>query len=174
MNFELEQGIAILENTPAVMRKLIGSLSETWTSKNEGPKSWSPYDIIGHLIHGEKTDWMSRMDIILDGNENQVFEPFDRFAQFENSKGKSLEDLLEEFSSLRQINLTKLRSKELSEKELLMESIHPDLGRVILKELLASWVVHDLNHIAQTCRVMAYQYSQEVGPWKNYMGILKR
>lgn len=172
MKFELDQGIAILENTPAVISNLIGSLSESWTSKSEGPKSWSPYDIVGHLIHGEKTDWISRMEIILDGNKNQVFEPFDRFAQFENSKGRSLEDLLEEFSSLRDSNLTYLKSKKLSTDDLLMEAKHPDFGRVILSELLASWVVHDLNHIAQTCRVMASQYKQEVGPWKKYMGIL--
>jgi hypothetical protein len=173
MKFELDQGIAILENTPEVMQNLIGSLSAPWTSGNEGSKSWSPYDIIGHLIHGEKTDWISRMDIILNGEKDHVFEPFDRFAQFENSKGKSLEQLLEEFSSLRKSNLAYLRSKKLSEEDLSKQAQHPDFGRVTLKELLASWVVHDLNHIAQTCRVMAHQYWQEVGPWKGYMGILK-
>ena len=173
MKFELNEGITVLENTPTVLQELIESLPETWTSLNMGPDSWSPFDIVGHLIHGEKTDWIPRMEIILSGKKDYVFEPFDRFAQFENSKGRALADLLEEFASLRQNNLTYLRSKKLNADDLLLEAIHPDFGRVTLSELLASWVVHDLNHIAQVCSAMAFQYKQEVGPWKNYMGILK-
>ncbi len=173
MKFELNQGMAVLENTPAVLQNLIGSLSEKWTSNSQGPKNWSPFDIIGHLIHGEKTDWIPRMDIILSGKQDSVFEPFDRFAQFENSKGRTLADLLEEFASLRQNNLSYLRSVKLSADDLLLEAIHPDFGKVTLSELLASWVVHDLNHIAQVCSAMAFQYKEAVGPWKNYMGILK-
>lgn len=172
MNFELDQGIAILEKTPAVLQELLGSLSDKWTSENEGLNTWSPYDVLGHLIHGEKTDWITRMEIILKGDKDQTFEPFDRFAQFENSKGKTLESLLEEFASLRKENLSYLRSKELSSEDFKLGANHPDFGRVTLSELLASWVVHDLNHIAQICRTMAHQYKIEVGPWKNYMGIL--
>ena len=172
MKFNVQTSIEILERTPTVISEFLSGLSTSWTEENEGPDTWSPYDIIGHLIHGEKTDWIPRMQIILSDGENKTFEPFDRFAQFQNSKGKKLGELLEEFTLLRQKNLAYLKSINLSEKHLAMKGMHPELGEVKLSELLASWVVHDLNHIAQISRVMAYQYGEEVGVWQAYMGIL--
>ena len=172
MKFNLQTSIEILERTPTVISKFVSGLSTSWTNENEGPDTWSPYDIIGHLIHGEKTDWIPRMDIILADREDKTFEPFDRFAQFQNSAGKSIDELLEEFSLLRLKNLAYLKSKNLSDKDLAMKGMHPELGEVKLSELLASWVVHDLNHIAQISRVMAHQYRTEVGVWQAYMGIL--
>ncbi len=174
MNFKLSASIEILERTPGVLDNLLGGLSGDWTQPNEGPDTWSAYDIIGHLIHGEKTDWIPRMNIILSENTEKTFIPFDRFAQFRNSKGKSLKELLNEFSRLRKENLQYLKFKKLDKGDLQKEGAHPELGPVTLEQLLASWVVHDLNHIAQICRVMAYQYKEEVGPWQAYMGILNR
>ncbi len=172
MLFNLATAIEVLERTPGTLKKMLGGLSGDWTDTNEGPETWSPFDIVGHLIHGEKTDWIPRMEILLSDGEDKTFEPFDRFAQFENSKGRSLDELLEEFATLRAQNIEKLRSRELEKEDLLKEGNHPELGSVILSELLASWVVHDLNHIAQISRVMASQYREEVGPWKAYLGIL--
>lgn len=172
MEFQITRALEILQRTPAVIESMLEGLSDEWLYKNEGGESWSPYDILGHLIHGERTDWISRMDIILEGNEDNTFTPFDRFAQFEESKGKTLNQLLDEFSQLRKHNLNILRGRQLTQDELKLKATHPELGKVSLSQLLASWVVHDLNHIAQISRVMAYQYRDEVGPWKAYMGIL--
>ena len=173
MKFYVNTSIEVLERTPAVLSHLLAGLSPEWTAPNEGPDTWSPYDIIGHLIHGEKTDWIPRMDIILSDSTDKTFVPFDRFAQFKDSQGQSLEDLLAEFSALRKENLDYLRSKNLGDQQLTMKGMHPELGEVSLSELLASWVVHDLNHISQINRVMAHQYKNEVGVWQAYMGILK-
>jgi uncharacterized damage-inducible protein DinB len=140
---------------------------------NEGREPWSPYDIIGHLIHGEKTDWIPRMEIILSQNDNRTFAPFDRFAQFQDSRGKTLKQLLSEFNTLRKQNIHQLRSKKLTHRELLLTGTHPALGTVSLSQLLSTWVVHDLNHLAQISRIMAKQYATEVGPWFQYLGILK-
>ena len=172
MKFNLKKATEILEKTPAVLDHLLNGLSTDWIENNEGPDTWSAYDIIGHLIHGEKTDWIPRMEIILSDVEDKSFEPFDRFSQFQNSKGKTLKELLQEFSSLRQKNLAYLKSVNLTDDLLAMKGMHPELGEVKLSELLASWVVHDLNHIAQISRVMAFQYREEVGVWQAYMGIL--
>ncbi len=174
MQFDLSKSLEILERTPAVLESMLSGLSEEWIGQNEGGESWSPYDIVGHYIHGEKTDWIPRMDIILSGDDTKIFEPFDRFAQFSNSKDKSLSDLLAEFRNLRQANIKYLRSKNLTEEQLSWKALHPELGEVNLSELLSSWVVHDLNHIAQISRAMAYQYKAAVGPWQAYMGILNR
>jgi uncharacterized damage-inducible protein DinB len=141
--------------------------------QNEGGETWNPYDIIGHFIHCEKTDWLSRMEIILSEKPDKTFEPFDRFAHFEISKGKSLDQLLEEFALLRQKSIEFLTSKQLTENELVSKGIHPAFGEVTLSQLLSTWVVHDLNHLAQIARVMAFQYKSEVGPWNAYLGILK-
>ena len=173
MKFKLDDSIEILERTPSVITQMLTGLSEAWTSKNEGPETWSPYDIVGHLIHGEKTDWIPRMEIILSDRADKTFVPFDRFAQFEDSKGKSLQDLLLEFAELREMNLASLQLRNLKSEDLQKTGMHPELGPARLSELLASWVAHDLNHIAQISRVLAYQYKDEVGPWKAYMGILK-
>jgi hypothetical protein len=173
MNFDLEKSMEILERTPAVLHTLLQDISEDWTSPNEGVDSWSVYDIVGHLIHGEKTDWIPRAEIILSENGSKEFKPFDRFAQFEESKGKSLQQLLIEFEILREFNLQYLRSKNIKPGLLESKGIHPAFGEVSLSQLLSTWVVHDLNHIAQISRVMAKQYKEAVGPWVEYLGILK-
>lgn len=173
MEFQLNKAIEILERTPGVMKSLLLGISNEWTQQNEGSDTWSPYDVIGHLVHGEKTDWMPRLEIVLGTSERTTFEPYDRFAQFEMSKGKSLTTLLSEFETLRKRNLETLCSKNLSEVDLNNTANHPSLGVVSLKNLLSAWVVHDLGHIAQVSRVMAKQYKEEIGPWTNYLTIVK-
>jgi uncharacterized damage-inducible protein DinB len=171
--FDLDQSIEILERTPAVITAMLEGLSEEWVTRNEGADTWSPYDIVGHLIHGENTDWITRMNIILSDAPDKRFVPFDRFAQFEESKGKSLTQLLDTFRLLRDQNLQCLRSCRLSGEDFSKQGIHPEFGTVTLSQLLATWVVHDLNHIAQIARVMARQYGSEVGPWVAYLRILE-
>lgn len=174
MEFDLNKAKEVLERTPALLSQMLVGLSDEWILSNEGANSWSPYDIVGHLIHGEKTDWIPRMEIFLSDSDEKTFEPFDRFAQFRNSQGKSLNDLLDEFAELRRKNLDILDFKKLLPADLQRKARHPALGQVLLSELLAAWVVHDLNHIAQISRTMAHQYRDEVGPWQEYMGILQR
>lgn len=173
MNFTLEKSIEILERTPSVLHIMLQDISVDWTANNEGEDTWSVYDIIGHLIHGEKTDWMPGTEIILSQNSNKTFKPFNRFAQFEESKGKTLTQLLDEFSMSRQKNIERLRSKNITNRDLAQSGIHPAFGEVTLSQLLATWAVHDLNHIAQIARVMAKQYNSEVGPWVEYLRILQ-
>ena len=173
MEFNVERAIEILERTPGVLQTMLQSISTDWTSPNEGGESWSVYDIVGHLIHGEKTDWMPRMEIILSDNPDKKFIPFDRFAQFENSKGKSLSQLLDEFTSLRKARMEQLLSKGITAADLEKTGIHPFFGTVTLSQLLAAWVVHDLNHIGQISRVMAKQYKEAVGPWVEFLGIIQ-
>jgi hypothetical protein len=174
MEFELEQAVEILERTPSVLNQLLGGLSDEWTLKNEGADSWSPFDILGHLIHGEETDWIPRAKIILEHGEARAFEPFDRFAQFEMSQGKSLDELLETFGSLRQRNLEALKALNPTREQWGKRGKHPELGTVTLGQLLATWVVHDLSHLSQITRVMCRQYEEAVGPWKEYLPILKK
>lgn len=173
MKFSLEKSIHILERTPSILKALLQNLSEDWTTPNEGPETWSPYDVVGHLIHGEKTDWIPRARIILEQGEKQPFTPFDRFAQFVESKGKTLNQLLDEFESHRTDNIKTLKALNITEADLTKTGIHPEFGAVTLENLLAAWVVHDLGHIHQISRVMAKQYTNEVGPWTQYMGVLK-
>lgn len=173
MNFSVIKSTEILERTPDVLDAMLQGLSSEWTTKNEGKRTWSAYDIVGHLIHGEKTDWVPRMEIILSMKSNKTFEPFNRTAQFKESKGKSLTQLLRAFKRLRKENLRRLRSKQLTKKELAQKGIHPGFGEITLSQLLATWAVHDLNHIAQISRVMAKQYKVEVGPWIEFLGILR-
>lgn len=173
MQFNLNKSLEILEKTPLVLKHMLEGLSDEWTKNNEGADTWSPYDIVGHLIHGEKTLWISRMEVILSDSSDKKFGSFDRFAQFKESKGKTLEQLLNEFSELRKLNIKKIQSKELSEDILKKTGIHPAFGQVTLKQLLSTWIVHDLNHIAQIARVMAKQYQTEVGPWREYLRVLK-
>lgn len=172
MPFDLSRSLEILEKTPTVIEKLLDGLSDEWTTTNEGPNTWSPYDVVGHLIHGEKTDWIPRMEIILSAKTDKSFEPFDRFAQFEESKGKTLRQLLDEFNLLRATNVRRLRSMDITGHTLEQTGIHPAFGSVTLQQLLSTWVVHDLNHIAQIVRVMAHQYKAEVGPWREYLRIV--
>jgi hypothetical protein len=172
MEVNVEQAREILGNTPSVLNHLLKGLSEPWAQGNEGGDSWSPYDIIGHLIHGEKTDWIPRMKIILEYGEARVFEPFDRFAQFKDSKGKTLSDLLDTFGMLRKQNLEALAELNITPEKLTFRGAHPELGLVTLGQLLATWVAHDLGHIVQASRTMAKQYKDQVGPWEAYLRIL--
>ncbi len=174
MDFDVTTAVAVLERTPAVLRAMLVGLGAEWIDMNEGPETWSPYDNIGHLIHGERTDWIPRAQIILTQRKNRRFTPFDRFAQFRESNGKSLPDLLDELSKLRSDNLTTLAGWKLSEEQLALEGEHPELGTVTLRQLLSAWVVHDLGHIAQIARVMAKQYRDAVGPWRVYLPVLDR
>jgi hypothetical protein len=173
MKFTLDKSMEILERTPTVLDTLLSGISSEWTSANEGGETWSAYDIVGHLIHGEITDWMPRAEIILSSKADKTFEPFDRFYQFQVSKGKSLAQLLNEFKTLREKNITFLRSKKISHIDFEKTGVHPAFGEVTLAQLLSTWVVHDLNHIAQITRVMAKRYKEEVGPWTAYLKILQ-
>lgn len=172
MDYSVEKACEILERTPVILRSLLSGLSPDWIICNEGPDTFSPYDVIGHLIHGEKTDWVVRAKHILAVGTASPFEPWDRFAQFENSKGKTLEQLLNEFELLREENINWLKSVSLNEADLEKRGEHPVLGEVTLRNLLSTWVVHDLTHIAQITRVMAKQYKEEIGPWKDFFRIL--
>src|SRR5687767_12115929 len=147
MDFDLAAGTAVLARTPATLRSMLSGLADSWTSATEGPETWSPYDIVGHLIHGELTDWIPRARIILGQGADRRFTPYDRFAQFRESQGKSLADLLDEFARLRSENLKTLAGWHLSDAQLALEGIHPDFGTVTLRQLLATWVAHDLGHI---------------------------
>lgn len=173
MEFDLKETRDILERTPAVLTALLEGLPDSWTMADEGPDTWSPYVVIGHLIHGERTDWIARLEIILSDGENKTFTSFDRFAQFSESKGKTLTELLNEFAILRKKNLEILQSKNLTDNDFGRQGIHPVFGPVTLAQLLSTWAVHDLNHLAQIARVMAFQYRKEVGPWIEYLRILK-
>jgi len=174
MNFEVSKAIEILEHTPYAIEALLKGLSAEWTSNNEGNGTWSPYDVLGHLIHGEKTDWIPRVKIILSENGDKRFTPFDMSAHFVESKDKSLQQLIDEFKWRRSENISFLRRLNLSECDLHKTGIHPEFGVVTLKQHLSTWTVHDLNHIMQICRVMAKQYKDEVGPWIEYLSILKK
>jgi len=174
MDFDLTAGIAVLERTPHTLRAMLAGLPPAWTDATEGPETWSPYVIVGHLIHGERTDWIPRGKIILTQGPQRRFTPFDRFAQFRESQGKSLADLLDEFARLRAENLATLAGWCLTDGELALEGEHPEFGPVTLRQLLAAWVAHDLGHIAQTARVMAAQYRQAVGPWGAYLPVMDR
>jgi hypothetical protein len=174
MEFDLNAGTQILERTPDTLRALLSGLDPAWTDATEGPDTWSPYIIVGHLIHGERTDWIPRAKIILAQGENLRFTPYDRFAQLRESRGKSLAQLLDEFAHLRAENMQTLSAWSLSDAQLALPGEHPELGPVTLRQLLAAWVVHDLGHIAQTSRVMAKQYREAVGPWRAYLTVLDR
>ena len=173
MEFNLVKTIEILECTPAVLKKMLANLSDEWVTNNEGKDTWSPFDVVGHLIHGEKTDWVPRMEIILSAKANKKFVPFDRFAQLK-SKKKSLAQLLKEFKQIRKENIKILKSKKLSKSDLKKTGIHPEFGKVTLQQLLATWAAHDLAHIGQISRVMAKQYKGAVGPWTMYLPIMNK
>ncbi len=170
----LEHITQILERTPGTLRALLGDLPEAWTAPNEGPETFSAFDNVGHLVHGERADWIPRARIILLDGPARVFDPYDRFAQQHESAGKSLAQLLEEFTALRMANLHELQSWALTDAQLAREGTHPALGTVTLRQLLSTWAVHDLGHLAQIARVMAKQYREEVGAWRQYLPILDR
>ena len=174
MNFDLVDARAVLERTPHTLRAMLGGLPAAWTGATEGPETWSPFDIMGHLIHGERTDWIARAELILAQGASRRFAPFDRFAQFEESRGKSLAELLDEFERVRAANLATLAGWKLTAEQLALEGEHPAFGPVTLRHLLATWVAHDLGHIAQIARVMAKRYRDDVGPWRAYLPIMDR
>jgi hypothetical protein len=174
MRFDLTAGVAVLERTPRALRALLGGLPDVWTAPNEGPGTFSALDNVGHLIHGELTDWIPRARLILARGADRRFPPVDRFAHYHESDGKTLAELLDEFARLRGENLATLAGWHLTDAELELEGEHPAFGRVTLRQLLATWVAHDLGHLAQTARVMAKQYRDAVGPWRAYLPILDR
>jgi len=173
MNFELEEAVAVLRRTPATLDTLLRDLPEPWLVRNEGPETWSPYDVVGHLIEGEETDWIPRTKIILEHGEARPFDRFDRFAMFEKSQGKTIFELLETFARLRAESLRELERLNLTPALLEKRGTHPILGVVTLKQLLSAWVVHDLGHIRQIVRVMAKQYRDEIGPWTEFLSIVQ-
>jgi hypothetical protein len=172
MDFDLDLSIDVLERTPPALRTLLGGLADPWIRGDEGPDTFSPFDVVGHLIDGEETDWIPRARIILARGPDPRFEPYDRFRHYTRNAGRSLDDLLKEFAELRAANLVLLRSWRLTAADLDLPGMHPALGPVTLRQLLAGWVVHDLGHIAQVVRVMAKQYVDQVGPWVPYMPVL--
>jgi len=176
--FKLDDAIALLTRTPAALDALLRGLPDIWVHRNEacskqGDDSWNAFDIVGHLILGERTDWMPRARIILESGEARAFDPFDRFAQARESQGKSLDQLLDEFARLRKESLSDLQALNLQPADLARRGKHPALGVVTLGELLATWAVHDLTHLHQLSRVMAHQYRDAVGPWSAYLGVLQ-
>ncbi len=174
MEFQLDHAKEILTRTPATLNSLLRGLPDEWVLANEGPDSWSPFDIVGHLIHGEETDWMPRVKSILEHGESRAFEPFDRFAMFERSRGKSLGELLATFERLRGESLRELEGMNLTPETLGKRGLHPELGVVTLGQLLSTWVVHDLGHVGQVVRVMAKQYGEAVGVWRAYLSVLDK
>lgn len=174
MDFDLTHGAAILERTPHTLRAMLAGLPSAWIDATEGPETWSPYVIVGHMIHGERTDWIPRARIILDQGPQRRFPPFDRLAQFHESQGKTLAELLDELARLRAESLATLAGWRLTDAQLALEGVHPEFGPVTLRQLLATWVAHDLGHVAQTARVLAKQYREAVGPWRAYLPVLDR
>ena len=172
MIYSVERSIEVLERTPEALKALLSGLHEDWTQNNEGPDTFSPFDVVGHLIHGEKTDWRPRINRILEHGQEKAFDPYDRFAQYTESKGKTLAQLLDEFDALRSQNMEWFRSLSLNETDFEKKGMHPVLGNVTLRNLLATWVIHDLTHIAQIARVMAKQYKDEMGPWQQFFRII--
>lgn len=177
MQFDLEDAASILSRTPAAVRAMLHDLPDAWVRGNEGGESWSPFDILGHLIHGERSDWIPRARTILEHGESREFEPFDRFAQFRTSEGntvegKTVDELFDEFAALRRENLATLRDMDVTAEKLELTGRHPDFGRVTLRQLLSTWVAHDLGHLRQIARVMAKQYADEVGPWREYLPVV--
>jgi DinB family protein len=169
----LRTTIALLTRTPAALDALLRDLPDAWTMRNEGEGTWSVFDVIGHLIHGERTDWMPRARMILQSGESQAFEPFDRTGHARDSAGKSLGQLLDDFARLRAENLRDLRALNLRPEDLARRGRHPALGVVTLSQLLSTWAAHDLTHVHQISRVMAHQYRDSVGPWSAYLGVLQ-
>ena len=173
MEHNLDYTIALLSRTPAAFNALLRDLPDAWTSSNEGEKTWSAFDIVGHLIHGDRADWMPRARMILEFGETRAFEPFDRLGQVRESQGKSLSQLLDEFERIRAEKLDELRKLNLQPADFKRRGKHPALGVVTLSQLLATWVDHDLTHLHQLSRVLAHQYREAVGPWSAYLGVLQ-
>lgn len=174
MEFALAEARAVLMRTPGTLRAMLSGLGPEWLDATEGPETWSPYVIMGHLVHGERTDWIVRARLIVEQAADRRFAPFDRFAQLRENQGASLEALLVSFETLRAASLATLDSWQLTDAQLELTGIHPAFGEVTLRQLLATWTAHDLGHIAQVARVMAKQYRDEVGPWRAYLPVMDR
>ena len=174
MDFDLTEGLAVLERTPHTLRAMLAGLPPAWTDANEGPDTWSPWAILGHLIHGERTDWIARAELILAQGAERRFTPFDREAQFRESRGRSLGELLDEFERVRALNLGRVAGWRLTPAQFALTGEHPSLGTVTLGNLLATWVAHDLTHVSQVTRVIAKQYAEAVGPWRAYLPVMDR
>jgi hypothetical protein len=172
MTFQLSLAIPVLESTPAVLRAMLEGVHESWLRNNYGPDTFCPFDVVGHLIHGDRTDWIPRMKRILEHGELRAFEPFDRDAMYAECRGQGIGELLDTFACVRRENVTALRAARLTDDDLKRTGMHPAIGAVTLRQLLATWVAHDLNHIHQVAKCMAYQYRSEVGPWRTYLGVL--
>jgi hypothetical protein len=170
--FDIDESMAILARTPPTLDALLRGLPQRWTSANEGGGTWSPYDVVGHLIHGEETDWIPRAKIILEHGESRTFDKFNREAQFEAPQRRTLESRLDEFAALRRENLRQLAGLQLTAADLDRTGRHPAFGVVTLRQLLATWVAHDLDHVMQISRVLGRQYAGEVGPWRAYLRVI--
>jgi len=173
MEQNLSNTLLLLERTPAALNSLLRGLPEMWTLRNEGKGTWTAFDILGHLIHCERADWMPRLRIILESGDTRPFDPLDRLAQMRESSGKSLDRLLDEFAHLRMANLSDLHALNLQSEDLVRRGKHPALGLVTASQLLAAWAAHDLTHLHQLSRVMAYQYREAVGPWSKFLGVMQ-
>ena len=173
MAFRLDRSIEVLRNTPAALQGLLGGLSNSWTRTNYGKDTFSPFDVVGHLIHADRTNWMTRVNVILRHGEAEVFPAFDRFAMYETSEGKAMAALLTEFAQVRAESLEALQKVDLTPDLLALRGTHPSFGTVTLQQLLSTWVVHDLSHVRQIVRSMAFQYRDEVGPWLPNLAILR-
>ena len=174
MEFELKRSLKILQRTPAVLRNWLDGLDACWTENNYGNETFSPFDVVGHLLHGERTDWMARVELILEHGETRAFVPWDRYAMYQESQGKTMVQLLDEFETARHQNLIKLDLKQIKNEDLRRTGTHPSFGRVTLRQLIATWVTHDLNHIHQIAKCMAWQYRDEIGPWREYVTFIDR
>jgi uncharacterized damage-inducible protein DinB len=174
LEYQYEHAVEILRRTPATLTVFLRGLPEAWTMSTEGPETWSAYDIVGHLLHGDEADWIARTRLILEQGETRPFDSFNRTAMFEKYQGYSLDQLLVAFEQVRANNLAALSELHITPENLTLKGTHPALGTVTLSQLLATWVVHDLNHIGQTVEVMSRQYAEAVGPWSAYLAILTR
>ena len=172
MDFELGRSIEVLGNTPGVLRSMVSGLSDDWTASSGDQENWGVFDVVGHLVHADEAVWIPRAKVILAQGEDRNFPSFDRFGQFENAKGKTIEVLLDEFDEVRRKSLETIQGWSLTDEQLGLPGIHPEFGDVNLRQLLATWTVHDLTHIRQIAMVMARKYEQAVGPWKAYLSIL--
>ena len=173
MHFDLDTTAALLARTPATLNALLRDLPNAWTLRNEGENTWTAFDVVGHLNHGERTDWIQRVNRILESGETRPFDPFDRFAQIRESEGQTLAQLLDEFARLRAANLAQLRAFNLQPADFTRRGRHPALGVVTVSELLSTWAAHDLTHLHQISRIMAHQYRDAVGPWSKFLGVLQ-
>lgn len=172
MNFSVNSAVEILSQTPSTISSLLGGLSSEWTRGTDNRDDWSPYDVVGHLIHSDETNWIPRAKVILANGSDRSFVDFDRFGQFEKARGRILSELLLEFSRVRTLSIETLNSWDLTPEKLSLTGIHPEFGEVTLEQLLSTWVVHDLGHIKQMVTYLARRYSEDVGPWKKYLSIL--